>query len=282
MKSRIENGVSEEEVQRDYNDSLNEIVMAETKGEYEENKVHDLLAGYVDENGVTHKTFTVREMTGKDEEAIQKSDVRNNGAKVITTLLTRCTTSIGEISKSDVSPKEWEDIIKSLYVGDQDIILLEIRKSSIGDSIEANHVCPNPDCKAKLHTVVDVDELRIEPFKGLREIPFELIRGHVDKKGVVHKNGYMRLPNGFDREVLTPLAKKNLAKAETIMLTRICKFKDGTYIDENVMANLTTKDRNYLTTLMHDNSFGIDLTTDISCDVCGEEFKANLNVTNFI
>lgn len=281
MKSRIENGVSEEDVQKEYDSSVDEIVTAEINGGVED-EVHDLLAGYVDENGVTHKTFTIREMTGKDEEAIQKSDIKSNGAKVISTLLTRCTLSIGEISKKDVSPKEWENIIKSLYVGDQDIILLAIRKSSIGDTIEANHICPNPECKAKLHTEVDIDELAIEPFKGTREIPFELIRGYKDKKGEVHKIGFMRLPNGFDREILTPLARKNLAKAETIMLTRICKFKDGAYVDENVMSNLTTKDRNYLIDLMHENNFGIDMTSDITCDVCGEEFKANLNVTNFI
>ena len=282
MKSRIEQNGNEVDVQRDYEESLNEIVTADSNVEADEDKVYDLLAGYVDENGTVHKTFTIREMTGKDEEAIQKSDVKNNGAKVISTLLCRCVTSIGEISKSDVSPKEWENIIKSLYVGDQDTILIEIRKHSIGDTLEANHVCPNPDCRNKLHTVIDMDELEIEYFKGEREIPFTLIKGYKDKKGEVHKDGFMRLPNGIDREVLTPLAKKNLAKAETIMLTRICRFKDGAYVDENVMANLTTKDRNYLIGLMQDNNFGVNMTVDITCDNCGEEFKANLNATNFI
>ena len=33
---------------------------------------------YVDNNGVLHSTFTYREMTGKDEEAINRGDVKAN------------------------------------------------------------------------------------------------------------------------------------------------------------------------------------------------------------
>jgi hypothetical protein len=282
MKSRYDERDKERETVDELEDNLNDAVTSEAEVEDCENKVYNLLAGYVDENGTEHKTFTIREMTGKDEEAIHKSDVKSNGSKVISTLLCRCVMSIGDIEKKDVSPKEWENIIKSLYTGDQDIILLEIRKNSIGTTLEADHVCPNPDCKTKLRTIIDMDELEIRPFSGMREIPFTLIKGYTDKKGVTHKEGFMRMPNGTDREVLTPLAKRNLARAETVMLTRICRFSDGAFIDDSVMSNLTTKDRNYLIKLMQDNSFGIEMTADVTCDTCGEEFKVNLNVTNFI
>lgn len=244
--------------------------------------VYEMLAGYKDSDGVTHKEFTLREMTGKDEEAIHKSDVKGNGSKVVSTLLSRCVTRIGTLTPKSVGRQKWEEIIKSLFVGDQDYMLIQLRKLSIGEEIEVNHVCPNKECKAKLHTTIDVDELEIVPFSGERVVPFELPRGYKDKKGVVHKVGTLRLPTGLDREVLTPLAKTNMAKAETTMLTRLCKFDDGAYVDDDVMGNLSIRDREYLQKLLREHYFGVKLETEVVCDSCGESFIGTLSATNFL
>ena len=244
--------------------------------------VYEMLAGYKDGDGVTHKEFTLREMTGKDEEAIHKSDVKGNGSKVVSTLLSRCVTRIGTLTPKSVGRQKWEEIIKSLFVGDQDYMLIQLRKLSIGEEIEVNHVCPNKECKAKLHTTIDVDELEIVPFSGERVVPFELPRGYKDKKGVVHKVGTLRLPTGLDREVLTPLAKTNMAKAETTMLTRLCKFDDGAYVDDDVMGNLSIRDREYLQKLLREHYFGVKLETEVVCDSCGESFIGTLSATNFL
>lgn len=268
----IDNEVIEQEV-------VKEITLADD----ESTPIFEMLAGYVDEEGVTHKEFTLREMTGKDEEAIHKSDTKNNSSKVASVLLSRCVTSIGTLTPKSVGGfKNWENIIKKLHVGDQDYMLLELRKISVGEEVEINHVCPNPDCKAKLKTILNIDELDIIPFQGLRQIEFELHKGFKDKKGVVHKEGVMRLPTGFDREVLTPLARTNLAKAETVMLTRLCKFTDGLPVDEDVMSSLSIRDREYLKNLLHENYFGVNLEMEVSCDSCGETFKGTFNATNFM
>ena len=248
----------------------------------EDSQVFELLAGYKDSDGVTHREFTLREITGKDEEAIHKSDTKGNGSKVVSVLLSRCVTSIGTLTPKSLGRQKWEELIKSLYTGDQDYMLTQLRKLSIGDEIELNHVCPNKDCKAKLNTVISVDELEVVPFSGERVIEFELPRGYKDKKGVLHKTGTMRLPTGLDREVLTPLAKTNLAKAETVMLTRLCKFDDGAYVDEDVMGSLSIRDREYLQKLLQEHYFGVKLETEITCDSCGESFVGSFYASNFI
>ena len=74
----------------------------------------------------------------------------------------------------------------------------------------------------------------------------------------------------------------NIAKAETLLLTRLCRFDDGTYVDESVMASLSIKDRQYLQKLLADNQFGIEMSVYVTCTQCGEEFKGSLNSTNFI
>lgn len=248
----------------------------------EESQVFEMLAGYKDKDGVTHKEFTLREITGKDEEAIHKSDVKNNGSKVVSVLLTRCVTRIGTLTPKSLGRQKWEELIRSLLVGDQDYMLLQLRKLSIGEEIEVNHVCPNKDCKAKLNTTLSIDELEVIPFSGDRVIEFELPRGYRDRKGVLHKSGTMRLPTGLDREVLTPLAKTNLAKAETVMLTRLCKFDDGAYVDDDVMSSLSIRDREYLQKLLQEHFFGIKLETEVVCDSCGESFIGSFNASNFI
>lgn len=249
----------------------------------EDSPVFEMLAGYKDENGVTHKEFTLREMTGKDEEAIHKTDVKNNGSKVVTTLLTRCVTSIGTLTPKSVGGRQkWENIIKSLFTGDQDYMLIQLRKISVGEEVELNHVCPNKDCKAKLNTILTLDELEVIPFDGERVIEFELPRGYKDRKGVKHTTGTMRLPTGLDREILTPLAKTNLAKAETVMLTRLCKFDDGAYVDDDVMSSLSIRDREYLQNLLREHFFGVKLETEVTCDSCGESFIGSFNASNFI
>ena len=245
-----------------------------------ETEKFELPAGYIDEEDTLHKTFTLREMTGRDEEAISKSDVKQNGAKLISTLLERCVTSIGHLTKKEVGTDKWRDIIKSLYVGDQDYMLIKLRELSMGGEIEVTHTCP--ECKESLKTILDVSELEVEPFKGQREIHFSLPKGYKDKKGVLHTDGVMRLPTGQDREILTPIAKKNVAQASTLMLTRLCTFEKGLYVTEDVIRDLTVRDREYLQKLLQENLFGVKLEIEVACTNCGADFIGNLNAVNFI
>lgn len=240
----------------------------------------NLLAGYIDKEGNLHTTFTLREMTGRDEEAISKSDVKQNGAKLIATLLERCVLSIGTLTRKSVGGEEWKEVIKGLLVGDQDYMLIKLRELSMGGEIEVTHTCPH--CKESLKTLLDVSELDTVPFGGQRIVPFSLPKGFRDKKGVLHKDGTLRLPTGQDREILTPIARKNVAQASTLMLTRLCKFEDGLYVTEDVMRDLTVRDREYLQKVLQENLFGINLEIDVTCTNCGEDFKGNLNTTNFI
>ena len=255
-----------------------EISMVETNSD--STFEFEFLCGYVDSDGVKHTTFTLREMTGKDEEAISRSDVKGNVPRAISVLLARTCTSIGSLTPKSVGGyKAWENIIKDLYVGDQDQMLISLRKISWGDEVEVSHKCPN--CGRELKTSLSIDELPTKPFSGVRELEFSLPRGFKDKKGVVHKEGTLRLPKGIDREILIPVAKNNKAKADTVMLTRVCKFNDMT-VDEDIISSLSMVDREYLIKLLQENLFGIIPNIDISCPDCGVEFTASLNATNFI
>lgn len=247
----------------------------------EDGLVHDvpLLAGYVDENGVLHDTFTYREMNGKDEEAISKADVRSNGAKLVNVVCERCVVAIGTLTKKECGAKKWGEIIRNMLSGDLDYMAFKIRELSKGKEVEFSHKCP--DCGAKLKTIVNTDEFSIKPFGGLYEVEFELPKGYKDKKGEVHKDGVLRLPNGLDREIVVPLFRKNQATAKTMLITRLISFKDDAMVTQSSVNEMSLRDRDYLEKLVEENVFGIDTTLEIVCTTCGSDISGEVGQSNF-
>lgn len=247
----------------------------------EDGLVHDvpLLAGYVDKDGVLHTTFTYREMSGKDEEAISKADVRSNGAKMVNVLVERCVVQIGTLTKKECGAR-WGTIIREMLGGDLDYMAFKIRELSKGKDVEFQHKCPN--CGTKLTTVVNTDEFQIKPYMGQSVIDFTLSRGYKDGKGEVHKEGVIRLPNGFDREIVTPLFKKNVSTATTMLLTRLIAFNDGALVTQNNVNEMTLRDREILEKIIKENTFGIDTTLELVCSSCGQDISGEVGQSNFL
>lgn len=255
---------------------MNEISVAE------DGIVHDipLLAGYTDENGVKHTTFSYREMNGRDEEAINKADVKANPARIMITLATRCVTEIGSISKKEVGASKWGQIIRSLYAGDLDYINFKIRELSKGKEVTFKHKCPH--CRTELTTVVNTDEFTIKEFNGDDKVPFELVRGVKDKKGEVHKTGYVRPINGYDREIVMPIFKKNSSTAVSLLMTRVMQFDDDYPITQDDVTNMTLRDRDIIQEIMNSMTFGINIDdVDITCTNCGEYLTGSTGQSDF-
>ena len=247
----------------------------------EDGLVHDvpLLAGYVDKDGVLHTTFTYREMNGKDEEAISKADVRQNGAKMVNVLVERCVTQIGTLTKKECGAR-WGTVVRELLGGDLDYMAFKIRELSKGKEVEFIHKCPN--CGTKLTTIVSTDEFQIKPYMGQSAIDFSLVRGYKDGRGELHKDGIIRLPNGFDREIVTPLFKKNPSTAMTMMLTRLIAFNDGALVTQNLVNEMTLRDREILEKIIKENTFGIDTSIEIVCSSCGQDISGEVGQSNFL
>lgn len=238
-----------------------------------------LLAGYVDKEGILHETFSYREMDGKDEEAINKGDVRANSAKLANVLCERCVVAVGTLTKKELGSK-WGDVIRDMLGGDIDYMLLKIRELSKGHDIEFTHTCPS--CGQKLTSIVETDELGIMPFKGEREIPFELPRGYKDNKGNFHKTGVLHLPTGRDREIIIPIIRKNPSTAVTALVTRLVTFDDGTTAVQSKVSEMVLRDRKVLEDILKENAFGIDTTIEgLVCDSCGHNISGEVGQSDF-
>ena len=246
----------------------------------EDGYVHDvpLLAGYVDKDGVLHKTFTYREMNGKDEEAINKADVRANGSKIINVICERCVVQVGTLNKKDYGV-QWGTIIREMLGGDLDYMAFKIRELSKGKEVEFEHKCPH--CGQKLVTIMNTDEFGIKPYSGQSVFPFSLPRGYKDRKGEIHKDGVIRLPNGFDREVVTPLFKKNLSTATSLLITRLMSFNDNAMVVQDLVAEMSLRDREVLEKIIKNNTFGLDTSIEIVCTSCGADISGEVGQSNF-
>lgn len=247
----------------------------------EDGYVHDvpLLAGYVDSEGRLHDTFTYREMNGRDEEALSKAEVRSNGAKMINTLVERCVVQIGTLTKKECGAK-WGTIVREMLGGDLDYMAFKIRELSKGNEVEFTHKCPN--CGTKINTIINTDEFNIKPYTGQSAIDFTLVRGYKDKNGEVHKEGIIRLPNGFDRETVTPMFKKNMSTAMTMLMARLVSI-NGDRVTQNGISDLSLRDRDILEKIIKENSFGVDTTIeDLMCPSCGQNISGEIGESNFL
>src|SRR5262245_22681542 len=96
-----------------------------------------LPVGYIDEdNGRVHREATVRKMTGNEEALLADPKLRGNGGKLITALLAACVTALDEVEK--VTPA----VIRGLFSADRNYLLLELRRLTFGDEMEAHYRCP--------------------------------------------------------------------------------------------------------------------------------------------
>lgn len=239
-----------------------------------------LLAGYVDpETGICHQTFDYREMNGADEEAINKADVRANGAKLVNVLCERCVVAIGTLQKKD-HRADWGKIIRSMLGGDLDYMVFKIRELSKGHEVKFTHKCPH--CGQQLTTIMDTDEFKIRPFLGEREIAFTLNKGYKDVKGNLHREGVFHLATGFDREVTVPIIKKNPSTAMTMLMTRCVVFSDGTTPLQSNIKDMVLRDRKVIEEIIRENTFGVDTSIEgLTCESCGQDISGELGQSDF-
>lgn len=158
----------------------------------------ELPGGYINAAGEVIRTAEVRELNGKDEETISKT---NNLGKAILTVLQLGTVKIGNEPATD-------KILDDLLVGDRDAILLGILKATFGSKIKIPifvdgedklvEVDVNTDIKVKLLT--DPINERVFTVKG-KSIDYTV-----------------KLPNGVVQREMINNMEKTPAELSTIVL----------------------------------------------------------------
>jgi hypothetical protein len=107
----------------------------------------NLPGGFVTADGQVYRTAEVRELNGKDEEAISRATTIG---KVLNTILSRGTVSVGSISAN-------ESVLDELFAGDRDELLLGIYRATFGNTATLNAYCSGCDEYKQIEVDVDTD-----------------------------------------------------------------------------------------------------------------------------
>jgi hypothetical protein len=154
------------------------------------------------------RTAIVRELTGEDEEALARASQSLNAFHFIDRLL-QC----GVVRIGDLPPGRTEELLKELLVGDREALILGIRRSTYGNTIEIKDwKCPS--CGGTTELSLEIEHI---PSKILDSPRTELVFLVALRNG---RQAHVRLANGSDQTALFEDASLTQTERETILLSR--------------------------------------------------------------
>ena len=243
----------------------------------------ELPVGYEDEEGVLHHAAEIHKMTGRDEAIMSDKRNRHNGARMITELLANCLDRLGGIKKPGI------DIVRKLYSVDRHFLLIKLREITFGEVIEATYKCPT--CSSSTVVIEDLESLEVRALPdGERpdDIAVELQDGYQAPDGSVHASMRFRLSIGSDEERIAAAARQNASKGKNALLAR-CVTQVGDLDTRKLQAlgtaifnDLTLGDRATIDRALNDDAPGMDMRRNVTCESCGRDFNANLDMSNFL
>ena len=222
----------------------------------------ELPGGFIEQNGNVLTTADVKELTGADEEAIQKA---GSTGKALNVLLQRGLVKIGsrDITKDDLD---------SLLSGDRDAILIGIRRVTFGDELGLRVRCVN--CSAEqdisVHLIKDV------PLKKLQDPIKDRVWEVTTKKGVAK----VTLPTGFTQKKIMENNDKTSAELNTLILSSCLLSIDGKpSAGASTVLSLGMADRQTIIDSILERNPGPRLgEVKKDCEACGESIELPLGL----
>jgi hypothetical protein len=224
--------------------------------------------------------LAVRKLTGNEEALLVEPRLRQNPGKLITALLASCVRTL----EGDKVPAA---TVRSLACADRNFLLLELRRYTFGDELEACYRCPR--CREATIVLEDLGTLEVRTVSdgAETEVVVELEDGYRDPSGNVHREVVFGLPKGEDEEAACGGRDLNPSRQRDALLAR-CLRRVGDLephrveaLGPRILAELTMSDRRLVQRALEANAPGPDLTRTIACAHCSEEFRAHLDMTRF-
>lgn len=224
--------------------------------------VVDLPGGYISPDGEVYRTAEVKELTGRDEEAIVKA---NSLSKAMLLTLNRGTVSIGDL-------KATEDVLDKILAADRDAIMLGIYRATFGDTAELGAFCNG--CKDVKTVSVDIaEDIPIVKLNDPLEDRRFKVQGRKSEYTVI-------LPEGKAQRDLATNTEKTTSELDTLLLEYCVVEIDGkTVMGKAQIQNIGLADRRTLLEEVISRNPGPqfdDLST--TCPDCGGEVVVPINL----
>ena len=227
------------------------------------------------------KKATLRKMTGKEEALLGDPKLRSNGGKLITALLANCVTALERVEPVDRS------VIGQLTSADRNFLLLELRRLTFGDEMEAHYRCPH--CQGSTTVWEDLSLLEVKSLEDGAEPEIQIVLqdGYQDPDGNWQYEFVFGLPTGEDEEAAASRRDNNPARQRDALLARCLKRLGDLeprrirVIGPRILADLSMGDRRLIQKAMVEAAPGPDLTREVVCDLCGESYRTTLDMSHF-
>lgn len=222
----------------------------------------DLPGGYVTADGEVIRTAEVRELTGRDEEAIARS---TNVAKALNIILTKGVVKVGDQSAD-------ERTLDRLLAGDRDALMIGIYRATFGDTATVGGFCPS--CGEVKEVIVDV--LGDIKFKTLLD-PINDRVFPVQGKSVEY---IVTLPTGTTQKELLSNMDKNVAELSTILLQNcVLEINGKAVLSKEQIRNLGLTDRKKINEAIADRNPGPQFEDiKVTCPECDGEVVVPINL----
>jgi hypothetical protein len=241
----------------------------------------NLPVGLVDEEtGELLREVTLRKMTGNEEAALADPKLRRNGGKMVTALLAGC-------ARADGKPLS-HAAVRRMTSADRNFLLLELRRLTFGDLMEARYTCPS--CGGATLVTEDLAELEVRSVDdgaSEAEIEIYLVDGYRGPDDESHRELVFRLPTGEDEEAAANVRDGNPSRQRDALLTR-CLLRVGELeprrvraIGTRILADLSMTDRRLVQRAVDEGVPGPDLTRHVVCDHCLDDYKTALDMSRF-
>ena len=185
-----------------------------------------LPGGFITPAGELVTTAEVRELTGKDEEAISRS---TTFGKSILTVLQRGTVKIGDIPAD-------EKVLDQLLSGDRDMLILGIFKATFGHTAEVPGWCST--CEDEKTVEVDLNnDIKVKVLTDPINDRVFTVKGKTQELTV-------QLPTGITQKELLMNSDKTSAELNTMLLENtVVKIGDSPVLSKLQVQNLGLVDR---------------------------------------
>lgn len=241
------------------NDLINKALAETTQPEKKELKIKipsenlvTLPGGFIDSDGGVINTVEVRELTGKDEEAIAKA---TTVGRLLNTVLSRGTVKVGELPVT-------EEILNTMLAGDREAVLIGIHQATFGNPVEVNGYCRG--CDDTKTVAVDLTaDLEMKTLSDpITERTFK-VQGRKDEYTVI-------LPNGIAQKELQSNLDKTVAELSTILLQNTITEINGEIVySKSAIQNMGVVDRRKVSEeIMKRNPGPIFEDLEVTCPDC--------------
>jgi hypothetical protein len=239
-----------------------------------------LPCGAIGPDGTPYEEFLVREMTGVEEDLLMGSGsmlARLNG------VIMNCLVGLGPWTAQDPAGQlAIRKAVPHLPGMDRMVLLIALRRVSLGDLFDMQATCPN--CGRTATYAVDLAALEVTPMPDRRVRTFE----DTLPSGVVAR---WHIMTSMDEEWLAKVGKRSAKgapvedRATMGMLARVDAV-DGVALDRvrdlpgarGIVRGMSLRDRNWLRDHMQGREGGIDDSVEHTCSACEHEWVGDLEV----